>query len=147
MAINLLELYSLVEEQGIEIDDFRLCSVASISEMESDLTCHIALDSQQLHTTAEEKVALAHEYGHCATGAFYNRYSPFDSRARDERHANKKAVYTLIPLGELIDALHSPWNSVYDLSEHFTVTEDFMRWALEYYEWELREAFAREGEE
>jgi len=132
-------LYELADSENIKIDDFPMSAISSQSQMTLDGSCHIALDSRQFRTQAEEKVALGHEVGHCLTGSFYNRYSRFDLRVRHERRANKKAAYILIPLDVLITALESPWNSVFDLAEHFGVTENFMRITLEIYENELRE--------
>lgn len=140
MEIN--NLYEMAEELCITVDDIRLASSLSFSHMDHDLDCYIAIDSRRFHTQAEEKVALAHELGHCITGSLYNIYSPCDVRSRHERRANKKAAYMLIPLDELVDAFKSPWNNVYDLSEHFGVTEDFMRETLELYDYELRRALA-----
>ena len=145
--MELLELYQFAEKLHIDIDDFQMDRIRSQSQMELDRTCHIALDSRQFHTQAEEKVALAHEVGHCATGSFYNRYSLYDTRARHERRADKKAVYTLIPLDKLIDALEHGETDVFELSEHFGVPEDFMRKALEVYADSLREASGEEEEE
>ena len=140
--MELLKLYDIADKEDIEVVDFRLRSASALSEMDTDLSCYIALDKRKLTTTAEEKTALAHELGHCMTGSFYNRYSPFDSRDRHERRANKKAAYIVIPLDELIDACRSPWNRVCDLAEHFEVTEDFMLYAMGLYQDELFRAFA-----
>ena len=75
---------------------------------------------------------LAHELGHCETGAFYNEYSKFDIRAKHERRANKWAIKKLIPEDELKEACTFCYNR-YELAEHFGVTEDFMQKALDYY--------------
>lgn len=139
--MKLLELYQLAEEQHIDIDDFPMGNLRSQSQMELDGTCHIALDSRQIRTQAEEKERMGHEFGHCITGSFYNRYSLYDIRERHERRANKKAVYTLIPLDELVDALEHGETNAHELAEHFGVPEDFVRWALEIYEDALRAAY------
>jgi Zn-dependent peptidase ImmA (M78 family) len=137
--MELNKLYELADSEGIVIDDFPMGTISAQSQMLLDGSCYIALDSRQFHTQADEKVALGHEVGHCLTGSFYNRYSLFDVRTHYERRANKKAAYMLIPLDELIAALESPWGSVFDLAEHFGVTEDFMRKTLEIYENDLRQ--------
>jgi Zn-dependent peptidase ImmA (M78 family) len=137
--MDLNKLYELADSEGIEIDDFPMCAIGAQSQMLLDGSCFIALDSRQFRTQAEENVALGHEVGHCLTGSFYNRYSLFDVRAQYERRANKKAAYLLVPLDALIAALEGPWDSVFDLAEHFGVTEDFMRKTLEIYENDLRE--------
>ena len=91
-------------------------------------------------TTAERYVALGHEKAHCDTGALYSEHTPLITRERCEYRANKKSVYALVPLDELIDAIETPWNSVYDLAERFSVTDKFMRKALNIYEHDIRNA-------
>ena len=91
-------------------------------------------------TTAERYVALGHEKAHCDTGTLHSEHTPLITRERCEYRANKKSAYALVPLNELIDALESPWNSVYDLAEHFGVTDKFMRKVLNIYEHDIRNA-------
>ena len=126
-------LYEMAEELGITIDDIRLKTQKSFSLMDADLDCFIAIDTLKFTTQAEEKVALAHEIGHCVTGSFYNRYSPYDIRAQHEYRANKQAVLRLIPFDELLQAFENGKTTVYDLAEHFNVTEGFIRLAIEVY--------------
>jgi Zn-dependent peptidase ImmA (M78 family) len=133
-------LYDIAEENNIAVCERRLSATKCFSIMDTDGDCAIAIDTEKLCTKAEEKVAIGHDVGHCLTGSFYNRYSPFDERKKYENQANKKAAYMLIPLDELISAFDSPWNSVYDLAEHFGVTEDFMRETLKIYENDIRGA-------
>ena len=128
----------MAQDNNITLDDCQLSHTAAFALRDEDGDCFIAIDSRQMRTQAEQAVILAHELGHCLTGSFYCQHSPFDERARHERRANKKAVYELIPLDKLIAALDNPWNSVYDLSEHFGVTEDFMRTVLDIYDNDLR---------
>ena len=137
MAKTLNELYQLAEQSDVDIYDFRLDNIKSISLMESCGDCRIAIDSTQIKTSAEEKSILGHELGHCVTGSFYSRYSPLDVRQKHENRANKRAILTLIPFDELVDVVVSPWNSLHDIAEHFDVTEEFMLMALELYRHEI----------
>ena len=137
--MELEALYTLAENETVTVCEKRLEYSKCFSVMDCDGDCSIAIDGSQFNTVAEEKAALAHDLGHCMTGSFYNRYSPYDIKSRHERRASKKAAYLLVPLDELADAVQSPWNSVYDLSERFGVPEGFMRKTLEIYENELSE--------
>lgn len=85
-----------------------------------------------LESVSEEKVKLAHELGHCETGAFYNRYSPFDLREKHERTANRWAVKKLVPKSELVTLLKKGYER-WELAEHFEVTEDFINLAIRMY--------------
>lgn len=75
---DLLDLYGLAEEHGTEIYWFDLGTAESLSLPLEDGSCAIAMDPWRMSTLADEKVKLAHELGHCETGAFYNRYADED---------------------------------------------------------------------
>ena len=87
-----------------------------------------------MSTLADEKVKLAHELGHCETGAFYNRYAARDIRQKYENQANKWAYKKLVPQDELVEACLQGYREPWELAEYFGVTEDFLRGALKYYQ-------------
>lgn len=130
---ELLELYDLAEQNGITVDGFELDSRESMSVMDTDGACYIALDPFQLDSSQDEKIKLAHEMGHCMTGSFYNRYATRDLRQRHENHANKWAIERLVPKDELDDAVANGYTDLYTLAEHFDVSVDFMRMAVCWY--------------
>lgn len=66
---DLLDLYGLAEEHGTEIYWFDLGTAESLSLPLEDGSCAIAMDPWRMSTLADEKVKLAHELGHCETGA------------------------------------------------------------------------------
>ena len=76
---------------------------------------------------------MGHELGHCITGSFYNIHTAVDCRQRHENRADKWAIHTLIPVDALDDAIAHGCTEIWDLAEHFGVTEDFMRKAVCYY--------------
>ena len=131
---DLLSLYVLAEDNGIEVDGFDLEKYESLSIQDSDGDCFIAIDPFKLTSQADEKVKLAHEIGHCVTGSFYNKYATCDLRQRHENRANKWAIRKIIPENELYDALKHGHREVWDLAEIFGVTEDFMRMAICWYQ-------------
>ena len=59
------------------------------------------------------------------------------TRLQGEYKANKRAVYSLIPLDRLISAVEYGHNSVWELFELFGVPECFMFSALELYKQEM----------
>ncbi|MCL2427100.1 MAG: ImmA/IrrE family metallo-endopeptidase [Oscillospiraceae bacterium] len=144
---TLEEMYMLVEDSGIEVDYRRLPKGKCFLIMDENDTPCIAIDHNEFKTQAAEKIAIAHEYGHCATGSFYSKYTPYLDRIKAERRANEHAVYVLIPLDKLLEAVASPWNSVYDLAEHFGVGVEFMQFALELYRSELDEHYEKTKDE
>lgn len=91
------------------------------------------MDPFRIETTAQERVHLAHELGHCETGSFYNVYSTLDIREKQEEKADRWAVSRLVPAEEFVKALNTGMVEVWELAEYFEVTEDFIRKAAEIY--------------
>lgn len=131
--MELLELYQLADAEHIPVYSFDLPQTHSLSLMNNDGSCAVAIDPFGLNSTKDEKIRLAHELGHCITGSFYNRYSDFDIKARSEYKADKWAIKKLVPEDELQNAFKQgivePWN----LAEYFNVTEDFIIKAVNCY--------------
>lgn len=126
-------LYDLARQQNIEILPFPLPENGSMSIMAENGRCCIGMDASVLDGGAEEMVHLSHEVGHCVTGSFYNIYAARDCRQRHENRADKWAVTTLISVEDLDEAVASGCTEVWELAEHFGVTEDFVRKAVCYY--------------
>lgn len=122
---DLSELYKIAEIDSVRVEAFRLDSVHSVSIQDADGNCYIGIDPMVLESVSDEKVKLAHELGHCKTGAFYNRHSPFDIREKHEQTANRWAVKKLVPKSELVALLKNGFER-WELAEHFEVTEEFI---------------------
>lgn len=131
MTVN--ELYNLAEKESVTVAAFSLSKREALSTMDSDGQCYVAIDPEKLSSTADEKTKLAHELGHCATGSFYNVYSPCDSRQRHENRADKWAIKKLIPEDELEEAVADGYTEIWELADFFEVTEDLMRKAVSWY--------------
>ena len=129
--MTLTNLYNIAEGDNIMVYSYDLGVIDSLSLLCKG-KCFVAIDPFKIENTADEKVKLAHELGHCETGAFYNEYSKFDIRAKHERRADKWAIKKLIPEDDLKQAC-TFCNNRWELSQHFGVTEDFMQKALDYY--------------
>ena len=132
--MELLELYQLADAEHIPVYSFDLPQTHSLSLMNNDGSCAVAIDPFGLNSTKDEKIRLAHELGHCVTGSFYNRYSDFDIKARSEYKADKWAIKTLIPKDELQAAFEQGYTEPWDLAEYFNVTEGFIIKAVNFYQ-------------
>lgn len=86
--MTLTNLYGIAEFDNISVYSYDLGEYDSLSLLDNS-KCYIAIDPFKIYGEADEKVKLAHELGHCETGAFYNEYSKFDIRAKHERRADK----------------------------------------------------------
>lgn len=126
-------LYTLAEQENIEVLTFPMEQSGSMSVMTDAGVCYIGMDKSTLDGSTQERVHLIHELGHCVTGSFYNRYAAIDSRRRHEDRADKWAIKKLIPASALDEAIADGYTEIWDLAEHFGVTEEFMRKAVCYY--------------
>lgn len=131
--MELLELYQLADAEHIPVYSFDLPQTHSLSLMNNDGSCAVAIDPFGLNSSKDEKIRLAHELGHCVTGSFYNRYSDFDIKAKSEYKADKWAIKKLIPKDELQAAFEQGYTEPWDLAEYFNVTEEFIVKAVNYY--------------
>lgn len=131
--MELLELYQLADAEHIPVYSFDLPQTHSLSLMNKDGSCAVAIDPFGLNSSKDEKIRLAHELGHCVTGSFYNRYSDFDIKAKSEWKADKWAIKKLIPKDELQAAFEQGYTEPWDLAEYFNVTEEFIIKAVNYY--------------
>ena len=128
--VPVADLYADCGQLNIQVLECPLPENGSVSIMDDAGRCHIGMDASVLDADALERVHLGHELGHCATGSFYNRYSPFDIRRRHENRADKWAIRRLIPVEQLDEAVACGCTQVWELAEWFGVTEQFMEKAV-----------------
>ena len=120
----------LAESKGYIVKEF-ICPLKSFSVAVDD-TYAIAINHSAI-SPGEDKTVLFHELGHCDTESFYNEYSPCDVRKKHENRADKWAIKKLIPKDELDEAVADGCTELWELAEHFGVTEEFMRKAVCWY--------------
>lgn len=130
---TLREFYQLAQTEHIPVDYFRLSKREALSIMDEDGDCFIAIDPQRITNEDDERLKLAHELGHCLTGAFYNRYSDFDCRQRHENTADKWAISQLVSVDDLDNAVAEGYTEFWELADLFGVTEDFLKKAVCYH--------------
>lgn len=95
-----------------------------------DGRCAIAIDPGKIVSEEDEKEKLLHELGHCERGAFYNQYAACDVRRKHENQADKWAVQHVLSAADLDEAVAGGYTEMWELAEHFGVTEEFMRKAV-----------------
>ena len=130
-----MNLYRIAQEQNIDVLTFPMPENESVSVMLPDGRCFIGMDKSVRENSAEENVHMAHEIGHCVTGAFYNSYSPVDIRQKHEHKADKWAIRQLIPQDKLTEAVEAGITEPWDLAELFDVTVQFMMKAIYFYKY------------
>lgn len=130
---GLQEFYRFAEQQNITVDHFRLQKREALSLMDACGACYVAIDPGQIKGETDERAKLAHELGHCATGAFYNCFSDYDCRQRHENKADKWAVCQIVTEDELDEAVAQGHVTLWDLAEYFGVPESLMKKAVCWY--------------
>lgn len=131
--MDTIELYQEAADADIPILVLDIPKTGSMCIQTEDGRCYVGLDHAVLSDGADHRVHLAHELGHCKTGAFYNRWAVCDVRKKHELRADKWAIQRMIPEDELDLAVADGYTDVTSLAEHFGVTEEFMRKAVCWY--------------
>lgn len=127
---DISKLYDLARDKGIGVADFALPCNGSMSIMTEDGSCYIGIDPEIRDGGPRERVHLSHELGHCLTGSFYNIHAAIDHRQRHENRADKWAIRQLVPVAKLDDAIATGCTQLWELAEHFGVTERLMKKAV-----------------
>ena len=130
--MRLSDLYQTAQRQRIPVVCHPMPACESMA-LQTDSGCVIGLDRSVCDRGPLETTHLAHELGHCLTGSFYNRYTPFDLRQRHENRADKWAVRQMISAEALDLAVADGCTTLWELADRFGVTEDFMRKAVCYH--------------
>ena len=130
--MELAQLYTIAGRNQIPVLRHPLPLSGSLS-LQTDQGCVIGLDRTVCDCRSVEKTHLAHELGHCLTGSFYNPYCARDLRRRHEVRADKWAIELLIPAHALDRAVAEGHTELWDLADHFGVTEEFMKKAVCYH--------------
>ena len=131
--MTLEQLSEVAAARGIEIDDVPMRELRAVSFPGG---C-IAMDRRKFASDAEYKCELAHEIGHCETGAFYNIHARNDVKCCCEYRANRHAAELLVPLDELRHALRYGLLPFHTLARIFDVTLEFIVMVFEVYEHEM----------
>lgn len=127
------ELYQVASREHIPIIPLDIPENGSMCIQTPEHHYYIGIDNQVLEDEASKRVHIAHELGHCMTGAFYNRWAALDIRQKHENRADRWAVERTIPKVDLDMAIDDGHTEIWDLAEYFGVTEDFMRKAVCWY--------------
>lgn len=125
------DLYEFAEQLNIKILSFNLPNCESLSICDGD-DYYIGIDDKQIDNSANERVHIAHELGHCETGAFYNEFSPVDTTKKYEEVADRWAIRKLIDKDKFLDMLELGYD-IWELAEYFNVTEDYIKKAYKLY--------------
>lgn len=125
------DLYTIASENGITVDNIKLQKNKSLSVRIQNRD-YIGIDENAMQNTADARTHLAHELGHCMTGAFYNIGADIITRRKAEYKAEKWAVLKCVPKVELSVLLKQGYSN-YELAEHFGISETLIKTAIKFY--------------
>lgn len=126
---DLKDLYTLISKENITITSWDIGQFKAATIKQESEYC-IYINRNIINTASEEKCVIAHEIGHCMTGATHVLSSSHDLIEKHEYKANKYAVMKLITRNQLKKAIKKGHTEVWDIAEYFGVTEDFIIKAL-----------------
>lgn len=129
---SLATIYQDVRRLGVTLIPYSI-GFADAATLEIDGRYGIFLDFDQFETVADFTAALAHEVGHCATGATHAVHSPFELVAQHEDRANRWHYEHYLPFSELQELVADGYTEPWQLAEATGWPEKTVRDALEYY--------------
>ena len=129
---KLLSLYQKLNKNGVRFYQWDMPEDPATT-LEIGGNYGIFMDFDNIASPAAELVTVAHEGGHCSTGATHRVSSPYDLIEKHENKAWRWAVHELITEDELDDAVAGGHTELWDLADYFGVTEDFMQKTICYY--------------
>lgn len=118
-------LYDVAKEHNCYITQNKTKASKSFV-METNDAYYINIDVSRIETSAERKVCLAHELGHCISGTTYTLNHSNLYRGSAEYRADYRAAQLVIPFDELKECVMKGITEKYDLAEFFEVTEEFI---------------------
>lgn len=135
MTLN--ELYDQVTKDNITVDYVRIRGKNGAC-LRFNAHDYIIINKELATTPTLEKCTLAEEYGHINGNLLYclgdmNNPCFKQNVDRAELKARRLACKYLISPTELMNAINRGVNSVWELAEHFDVTENYIQEALKYY--------------
>lgn len=130
--VKMSEINREMEQQGVSLILYKI-GFAKAATLEIGQTYGIFLDKDQQFERAELKGILAHELGHCCTGATHKVSSPLDLIARHEYKANRWAYERFLPFEKFQQAAQMGLVDWWEFSEFFDLPEAFVRDAFAYY--------------
>ena len=127
-----LQVYKKIDECGVLVFEGGIAGVKGLI-IESGGNCGIFLNSKEIHNSDEEFMALAHEYGHYASGTLYRFNSNKSYVSQCEYRADRKAITEFLPIKKIREAIDNGCQTSYEFSEYLDLPEEFVVKAFAHY--------------
>lgn len=130
--VSLAQIYDALDAQKAGVYVYGI-GFAPAATLEVNGKFAVFFDPARVQTTAALKACLAHECGHCATGATHVTASPWDIIAKHEYKANRWAIEAFLPYDALCRAMAGGCREAWQLAEYFDLPQEFIERALNHY--------------
>ena len=128
----LSKLYHKISENNISLFDYKIPNSEGAT-IEVDGSYGIFADFNKIKTRHDEFRCVAHEYGHCVSGATHKLMSKFDLIEKHEHLANRRAILDLLPEEMILEAVNSGCEEVWQIAEYLDMPQDFVEKAINLY--------------
>lgn len=133
--MTLKSFYEFADKSNIPVIPFPLGDLEAMSYMDNKGRSYIGIDPERISSEQDEKMKLAHELGHAAQGAYYNRYAACDVWKKQENKADRWAFEHLVSKKEIHEAIKHGYVENWQLSELFDVPPETMARICHYYKY------------
>lgn len=131
------EVYKKLVEEGVYLYNADTGDNLALTLCMTDKNKYgVFFDYKNFRDTYEEFLVLAHEYGHCKTGATHKLYSPFQLVKQHENRANRAAVYEFLPVDKLLASIEGGCTELWQIAENLDMPEQFVSLAINIYKLE-----------
>ena len=128
----LTDVHNKISDENIELIDYHMKNSDAVTVKCMD-TYGIFIDSNRFENSSDEFIALAHEYGHCKSGATHHLSSPLEMIEQHEYRADRAAVHEFLPFAKIQDAFNCGCVELWQLAEHLDMPEKFVEIAVRIY--------------
>ena len=128
----LMDVHNKIFDENIELIDYRMTNGDAVTVKCID-SYGIFVDRSKFEDSGSEFVALAHEYGHCKSGATHHLSSPLEMIEQHEYRADRAAVHEFLPFEKIREAFEHGCAELWQLAEFLDMPEEFVKKAIEIY--------------
>lgn len=130
--ILLSDIYAAIDKQGAKMFVYPI-DFTPAATIEYGVSYAVFFDPSRCINMAAAKHCLAHECGHCATGATHRLSSRWDIISKHEYKANRWAIENFLPYDTLTAAMQTGLTEPWQLADYFDMPQPFIEAAIEHY--------------
>lgn len=131
--MEITEIYKKINDSNIKVFSYNIPQTKAAT-LEIEKTYGIFINYNEIEDSDDEFMVLAHEYGHCKSGATHKLNSKFELISRHEYRANRKSVLDFLPIELLKDAIKNGCKLPYEFAEYLNLPEKFIIMAIGHYQ-------------